>query len=69
MESDASGVKVIVTVSIADAGFVIATVYATDGTAAAPGNNVQATQRMATTKRVRVFRSMCDGVRRARGIP
>jgi hypothetical protein len=49
--ADVSGVKVIVTESCAVAGLVMATVYATDGTAAVPGKWVHAKQRNATTMR------------------
>ena len=49
--ADVSGVKVIVTESCAVAGLVMVTVYATDGTAAAPGKWVHAKQRNATTMR------------------
>jgi hypothetical protein len=48
---DASGVNVIVTESCADAGLVMATVYATDGTAAATGRRAAVKQRNATTMR------------------
>jgi hypothetical protein len=54
MESAVVGVKVIVTESVAAAGLVIATVYATDGTAEATGLTSAAMQRNAISVRARI---------------